>query len=87
MYEDAKQELKRLEEALLAEEEQPAPAQTDFRAYNTDKTDEDMEDFSQRVLDGEKKGMTVLTVLAAALAGAVVAALLFFLIRYRGLFL
>lgn len=84
MYEDAKQELQRLEEALLAEEE-PEMETAEVPAYNSDKTDEDLELFAQEVLDGEKKGMTGLVVLAAALAGAVVVALVVFLLRWKGL--
>ena len=84
MYEDAKQELQRLEEALLAEEE-PAMEAEEIPAYNIDRTDEDLEAFSQEVLDGEKKSMSGLVVLAAALAGAVVVALVVFLLRWKGL--
>lgn len=84
MYEDAKQELQRLEEALLAEDEPELEAE-EIPAYNTDKTDTDLEQFAQEVLDGEKKSMTGLVALAAALAGAVVVALVIFLLRWKGL--
>ncbi len=120
MYKDAKEELKRLEEALLEEEEirteeseedldallqqakelleepsdetqvfhwQPEELKKAGRVYNTDKTDEDLERFSEAVRSGEKKSLTGLIITAAALAAGIVAVLIWWIVRYGGAFL
>ena len=121
MYKDAKEELKRLEEALLEEEVQDEqPQQEDdidalleeakllmkeygdetqvFRwnqeqlqhsvqVYNTDKTDEDLERFAEKVMEDPVRGSKGLTITAIALAAAIVLVLIVWLIRYGGAFL
>lgn len=122
MYKDAEEELKRLEEALLEEEEQPEempeedgqeedlqelleeaqriaglsddstqvyrwqePLQDQTaRVYNTDKTDEDLEEFSRAVQEEPQKGITGLAITAITLAIAVLGVLIWWMIRYRG---
>lgn len=62
MFRDKKEELKRLEDALLEQdaEEESYPKEEeeeipDFEAYNTDVTDTDLEEFSNEVLYPPKK--------------------------------
>ena len=57
MFRDKKEELKRLEDALLQPEteyepipQDPEEEIPDFEAYNTDLTDTDLEEFSNEVL-------------------------------------
>ena len=119
MYKDAKEELKRLEEALLEEEEdQQAETETDIdalleqtkemlgkssdetqvfhwepeelqrsgRVYNTDRTDEDLQQFAEQVRDGGKKSLTGWIVTAAVLAAGIVAVVIWWILRYGGAF-
>lgn len=119
MYKDAKEELKRLEEALLEEEEEQqaeTEADTDIdelleqtkeileqasdetqvfhwqpeeliqsgRVYNADKTDEDLQQFSEQVRNGGKKNLTGWIVTAAVLAAGIVAVVIWWILRYGG---
>ena len=73
MAKDRQKELIRLQQALLEEEapetEAPDVLDTDFyrdapkavRAYNTDRTDVDLEDFSRQVYEPEQKRHGCLT--------------------------
>ncbi len=57
-----------------------------YRAYNTDKTDTDLDSFSEAVREpGKDKVLTFLSVLALALAGAIVLVLVFLVLKFRGL--
>ncbi len=66
-----KKELDRLQRALLSEEELPTQQQDlTGRLYNTDKTDTDLDSFSEAVLAGKKPsraGLVILLLLIAAL--------------------
>ena len=120
MYKDAKEELKRLEEALLEEEEvQEAQEQQEeddidalleetkrltqehgdetqvfrwneqdllqsARVYNTDKIDEDLNRFAEKVMEEPAKGIKGLTITAIGLAAAVLLVVVVWLIRYGG---
>ena len=110
MYKDAEEELKRLEDALLEEEEiqpeedmdvlleqldelsdetqvfhwQPVELKKAGRIYNTDKTDEDLEQFSEAVHSGEKKSLTGWIITAVALAAGIVAVVIWWIVRYGG---
>lgn len=67
MYRDTREELERLESALLAEEDTPdmpgedTPARQSFasgyKAYNSDKTDADPEVYSRALLRPQKRGL------------------------------
>ena len=113
MSRDKEEELQRLNEDLLAQEE---PEQEDildeetldalleedtkigeaeeyvnysngYRAYNTDKTDMDLDSFSEAVLEPAKdKSLVFLTRLALGLAGGIVLVLIYLLIQFWGLF-
>lgn len=116
MFKDAKEELKRLEEALLEEEEdqqadedvealldqakemleqtsdetqvfrwQPEELQRSGRMYNSDRTDEDLQQFSEQVRGGEKKSLTGLIIIAAILAAGIVAVVIWWILRYGGI--
>ena len=106
MYKDAEEELKRLEDALLEEEEiqpeedlvepsdetrvfhwQPEELKKAGRIYNTDKTDEDLELFSEAVHSGEQKSLTGWIITAVALAAGIVAVVIWWIVRYGGGFL
>ena len=79
MYRDAKEELQRLEDALLSEEEQDAVSSFDVDI------DEDEPEEPQ---PANRDWVTVcLTAVAFTLAAASVGVLLFWLIRYRSVFL
>ena len=114
MYKDAEEELKRLEDALLEEEEiqpeedldalleqtkelldepsdetqvfhwQPEEQKKAGRIYNTDKTDEDLELFSEAVRSGEKKSLTGWIITAAALATGIAAVVIWWIVRFGG---
>lgn len=86
MCRDTNEELKRLDEALQ-EESLPAPAEKEVRVYNTDKTDEDLEEFSKTIMTEEKKSLTGLAVTVIVLLAAILGVIAFWMARYRGLFL
>ena len=109
MFRDAKEELKRLEDALLAEEEaeeyeeeveeeddafEPdAPEIADagpyrnfannYRAYNTDRTDVDLDEYSEAVRQ-PKGGVSCLGALALLLLGGIFVMLMLFVLKYYG---
>lgn len=108
MYEDAKEELKRLEKALLEEDSRPEePAEEIYpeeepeepewvqtqvvslegRVYNTDKTDADMDAYAEDVYSGGRKSVSGLVAVALVLAAAILAVLIFWIVRYGGAFL
>lgn len=78
MYQDAKEELKRLEEALLEESEE---------APETGEREEEREDDSQTYDTGEEKPMTGLLATVIALACGILAVLIFWFVRYGRVFL
>ncbi len=97
MHEDTKQELERLERALLEEETVVIPRDDalldaceeqeseNVQIYNTDRTDTDLEAFSDAVMEGESKSLMGLVITAAVLTAAVAGVLICWLIRYGGL--
>lgn len=99
MFQDKEEELKRLEEALLAEEEteevqdetmvfQPVaePAGVSPRnVYNTDILDTDLAEFSRRVEKPRGDGLTGLVILAIFLTAGVVCAVIWWVLRLRGI--
>lgn len=120
MFKDKKEELQRLEEALLLEAQQEeAEAQQeaeleeadallddpdDFgeidaeayrnyanqygkvKAYNTDRTDVQLDDFSEAIYEGERRKSNLgLLALAASLLVGIVAVLGWIVLRFKGL--
>ena len=56
------------------------------RVYNNDKTDKDLDDFSEQVYAGDReKGLTGLVLLAAALLVGIVLTLGWFVLRFKGI--
>ena len=122
MFKDQKEELQRLEQALLAEEdtveeqEEELPSLEDtlrwedtrpadgpvvyqnfsndygaelrnyasgYKAYNTDKTDNDLDSYSETVRQGNKS-TAALVVLAGVLAAGIIAVTVYLLLRFGG---
>lgn len=73
MYKDAKEELKRLEEALLEECEEETSAEDTWEGETQE--------------NGEKKSSTVLLTIAFTLAAGILAVLIFWFVRYGRVFL
>ena len=94
MYRDTRKELERLESALLAEEDTPdmpgedTPARQSFasgyKAYNSDKTDEDPEVYSRALLRPQKRGRSLI-LLAVFLMLCIGAAAVYWLMRLWGI--
>ncbi len=100
MFKETKSELERLEKALLEEDwdEEPeeeaeeVPAQptgyanfaNGYRIYNTDKTDEELEQFSDRVYEAESGSGTGLWIGALVICLIVLALLGSWMLRYLG---
>lgn len=82
MYQDAKEELKRLEEALLEEEPQQ---EEDDAQWNIDEALSDIPDLPEP--DKRDRLIFWLTVTIIALTAGIVAMVAFWLIRYGGAFL
>lgn len=84
MYRDAQEELKRLEEALLREDEQP---EEHTNQWNIDIDDaiSDIPDLPKK--DNRGKIIFGLTVAVMALTAAIVGLLIYVLIHYKGGFL
>ena len=120
MFKDKKEELQRLEEALLLEaqqEEEEAQQKAELeeaeallddpddfgeidaeayrnyanqygqvKAYNTDRTDAQLDDFSETVYEGNRRRTNLsLLALAAALLVGIVAVLGWIVLRFKGL--
>ena len=132
MFQDAKEELKRLEQQLLAEEDEPVQEETaddisseeleelkqllesdskepmltedddfdivrnfdgqvrnyanNYKAYNSDKSDTDLESYSEEVRNpGQERSESFLTVLALVLLAGILGILVWWLIRFKGL--
>ena len=127
MFRDTKEELKRLEEQLLAEEELPQKPQSEeengedplaalmggdtvvirqedlekaaktqparrgryvgkYEAYNTDKADADLKEYSEEVRAPKKdRSILALSILALVLLAAIFGVLIWWLVRFRGL--
>ena len=132
MFRDAKEELKRLEQQLLAEEDEPVQEETaddisseeleelkqllesdseepmltedddfdivrnfdgqvrnyanNYKAYNSDKSDTDLESYSEEVRNpGQDRSESFLTVLALVLMAGILGILVWWLIRFKGL--
>ena len=87
MFRDTQKELARLEAELLAEEPEELTEQNTepeevphYRVYNTDITDEDLEEFSEEVRStGERSLSGFLTVLLCLLTAGLVALVVLFL--------
>lgn len=94
MPKDTEKELQRLESWLLAEEEEeaprePSPAPLDHygagcNIYNSDRTDEDLDAFSEEVFSPQKNNLTGLTLLFVLLCLGIVCVLLWWLLRWKG---
>ena len=97
MFRDTDQELKRLEQALL-EEEETAPQGTSvfnpisekkstvtagYQAYNTDKCDEDLEAYSETVRKADRS-IGLLSIVLGLLAVLILGAVALVLLRYLG---
>ena len=81
MFQDEQEELNRLQEALLEEDGDDREALED-RVYNADRCDEDLEDYTERVLADEEQGASGLTITALLLALGVLGVILWFLLKY-----
>ena len=55
-----------------------------FTAYNSDRTDTDLEEFSEEVWEGKQQGISPLVVLACVLATGVLVTVLYLALRYGG---
>jgi len=131
MWNDAKEELKRLEAELLAEEETPKEEKNEdeedddlldeqkldllleeddtraaesgvyrnfsngygkdlrnfasgYEAYNSDKTDTDLESYSEEVRSGKKERITDLLIVAGVLTLGIVAMAIYYVLRFGG---
>ena len=132
MFQDAKEELKRLEQQLLAEEDEPVQEESaedisseeleelkqllesdsekpmitedddfdivrnfdgqvrnfanNYKAYNSDKTDTDLESYSEEIrYPSQDRSESFLTVLALVLLAGILGILVWWLIRFKGL--
>ena len=95
MHKDTKEALQRLEAALLAEEAEEAKAQTlrpaartpkPRRVYNSDRTDTDLDEYSETVRNGRMRPWTYLLIALALLAVAgVFAVLAWMIVKLRGM--
>lgn len=132
MFQDAKEELKRLEQQLLAEEDEPVQEEStedisseeleelkqllesdsekpmitedddfdivrnfdgqvrnfanNYKAYNSDKTDTDLERYSEEVrYPSQDRSESFLTVLALVLLAGILGILVWWLVRFKGL--
>lgn len=83
MFRDAQEELERLESALLAEPPAPAQHAGNYKAYNTDHTDEDPETYSRALLQPAKSNWGLI-LLAVLLALGIAAVAVYWLVRFRG---
>ena len=93
MRRDTKEELERLEQALWQEEEENAAGEQDKNyvsrpvpcpVYNTDRTDVDLEKYSEAVREPENHRLTGLLLLALCLMAAIVGILGWWLLHYLG---
>lgn len=100
MFKDAKEELERLQDELLAEEAPKALAEddellseqaldelldTDYRSYNADRTELDPQKLSEELMKPEKSSLTGLIVTAGLLTLGIFLVVCWWLIRYAGL--
>lgn len=83
MYQDAKEELKRLEEALLEEEE--TPQEEDSFQWDMEEALSDIPDLP--VADKRDRLIFRLTVTIIVLAAGIAGMVIYWLIRYGGAFL
>lgn len=95
MPRDTEEELQRLESWLLAEDEEedasqeqsPAPLHSygaGCKIYNSDRTDENLEEFSEEVRVPKKDSLTGLTLIFVLLCLGIMCVLLWWLLRWRG---
>lgn len=96
MPKDTEQELQRLESWLLAEDEkeedvsqeqEPAPLSNygaGCRIYNSDRTDEDLDTFSEEVRAPKKDSLTGLMLIFVLLCLGIMCVLLWWLLRWKG---
>ena len=75
------QETPSSEEAVLTDEEIAG------KVYNTDSTDVDLDSYTEEVLCGKQKSLRGLIMTVILLAAGILAVLVFWLIRYKDLFL
>lgn len=96
MPKDTEEELQRLENWLLAEEEEEAEAPQEqspaplssygagCKMYNSDRTDEDLEVFSEEVFAPKKDSLTGLVLIFIFLCLGILCVLLWWLLRWKG---
>lgn len=94
MPKDTDEELQRLESWLLAEEEEEAPQEPSpaplhsygagCKIYNSDRTDEDLEEFSEKVFAPKKDNLTGLMLIFVLLCLGIVCVLSWWLLRWKG---
>lgn len=96
MPRDTEEELQRLESWLLEEEEEdaqspeeqePAPLRNygaGCRIYNSDRTDEDPDDISKKILNPKKDTLTGLMLVLAMLCLGILCVLLYWVLRWKG---
>lgn len=89
MFQDEKEELERLQKALMEEPEDEEQIEEEFSldyddcAYNADLCDEDLEDYALEVQEEPDRGLTGLALTALLLALGVLGVILWFFLRYR----
>lgn len=102
MFQDEKEELKRIEQALLEQAdgepqeddceeedlfEEEDPIEELYRprnvcVYNSDKSDPELDDYAQQVLEGRRDGVSGLVVTALLLSVGIVGVMAWILLRY-----
>lgn len=100
MFKDAKEELERLQDELLAEEVPKVSREddsllseqmldqlldTDYRSYNADATDLDPQELAQELMQPPRSPLTGLIVTAGLLTLGIFLVVCWWLIRYAGL--
>ena len=91
---DTEQELQRLESWLLEEEEEESSQEqtpaalssygAGCKIYNSDRTDEDLEEFSEEVYEPKKDNLTGLALLFILLCLGIICVMLYWLLRWKG---
>ena len=95
MPRDTEEELQRLESWLLEDEEEETPSEepspaplnnfgANCRIYNSDRTDEDLETFSNEILAPKKDRLFGLVLLFMLLCLSILLVLLYWLLRWKG---
>ena len=93
MFRDTEKELARLEAELLAEEPEASPEDLteeepeipNYHAYNTDITDEDLEEYCQDIRSSGKSGISLALAFLLCLLTAGLVALVYLFLRQEGI--